>query len=1699
FARQFLSESFTWLDHLIFACVPLGILTAITGAIRVQGPKIARSFIGRARENRAAAEIELMSSTSQEVCEMFNGKGIVRTMGRPTIAQIIIFPDQYDRLKESSDPDETDLSCGIYTLQTAVDIENKTPGVMIYKGKVICNGEKARMPESVDNQNRHSSFDFIGAPNLQLNVSSGQSSRQKKAGELFAAAVVAVVLQLSLLIIAAVTVYHEPTKASIGYDPPPYGFPCFVAGSVLLFIGMGICSFAIESSTVEFMWKRNNKKHDVKIVPDARPTPKSMVGQYPRLIWLQQSQRVNDQAFGAYAILGGSKRYILTSSRQEDVENTPDLVLAEDRKTEAIVKKYTITTWEALTIIGVFAGALGFITQFVGLRGLSWPCSVSQLLAIFVMALVRALIRRRLGKSPLAYPALAKYELDFLATQIVFSDTFREFEKATKENKHLAEDEQPKDVCSRWKVVTAEPNKTDRFPLPGASNATPTEDSTAVAVIKPVRGETSQQLVRVRERLGDLCKWTNSASQVALTLAQSIERFMEAFFPDGGNGAKGSSSSLPSEWTIEASHARPSWTDKVTISVERRQEGREYRWFVEIGKIEALLSLWLASIESEMIKQTDELGDWRRSKVGIGAKLDYCRIIGDNYSDDVLKRDISWWVSEQAVDQANSNPGATLIRGGEKVKLVIGFNGPVQVQAERKKMNREELSIVASAYLPTILAQHIFTSFIWSVARNMPRDCLRQSTADVKVEAGTFTPDALKDTWYSPKLSHARLDGFVKHVETAGLGSRSEILLCIIPALSFNDLLPNERILSLMPREAPRIVGHGWARTASFYHDLLECSFGSEIEEYFALAAVTTTMEFVHLACEPYSKDTIAPDKELDRELRKLVDLLKDKFLNILIKLMPAFDLQKRREDFQDVFRRYQSGSGNIEDGEEELVVVNDEDGNTDVRNADIFGWTALHYAATGSNPTTLMGVLQQARDDPQPIHEWKDRFKRSPIHVAALCGNVESLKAMLDELKKKKVEPSSAIQAGGLDGMTPIHLAVKKGHQKCVDVLLGFHKPYEVDVWGRGPIHLAAITRDLAIAKKLLDNDSKPDQADKFGRTPLAYLSNNDGSLRGGEHQQEMAEAFMGVWKNFDAKDDNGQTVLHHAVEFLNEEKIENLYLKRDNNIDIQDRGGRTTLHAAIINNRTAIAFILVEMGANMYIKDNDGRHALLHAAASDRSDRPIDNASFLWLALEKMKGEINTPDNSKCTPLHAAILADKDYNAVFLLTSGADAGTMDASGNTPLTMACRAGNCLKTIEHIVRHCSSDLPSWDVVDDEGLNPIDFALQNISDSNRIELLLLRPRTSISVRIKAMKTLATRDPGAQASTITNILKSIDDKKLPTSDFEEVMRLLLPALQTNETLLNVWIARLRNPRMERWADMRLPLHLLAQYGQVKTVASLVDKVENPLAVDEDGWTYIDVAEKYGYPALKDELAKVLPNTKSSRPSTYRTPSTFPSPPTGCGVTLSQTCGEHGASTHSCEGTIGNRDTTSPLNYRICLRVKECIPPTATSFYYEVHILTHDEGRYFAIGFSQAEVPNDRYLGFFTGSWGYHADDGDLYFSPPEGVDSSGARLESNHPEKYRAGDVVGCGLNMLTGEGYRTRNGERLDSGLCDTVCFCKSRCWCTLGDVFREHKYKKGKIYPCVGFPVDVAFGIVHVRVVLRPSEAHRFHYLGPYE
>ncbi|KAJ4297914.1 hypothetical protein N0V90_005813 [Kalmusia sp. IMI 367209] len=67
---------------------PLGILTAVVSAIRIRGNASLKAFIGRAQESAGTAELELLSSTSETVGELYNEGGVARVFGRPQILEV---------------------------------------------------------------------------------------------------------------------------------------------------------------------------------------------------------------------------------------------------------------------------------------------------------------------------------------------------------------------------------------------------------------------------------------------------------------------------------------------------------------------------------------------------------------------------------------------------------------------------------------------------------------------------------------------------------------------------------------------------------------------------------------------------------------------------------------------------------------------------------------------------------------------------------------------------------------------------------------------------------------------------------------------------------------------------------------------------------------------------------------------------------------------------------------------------------------------------------------------------------------------------------------------------------------------------------------------------------------------------------------------------------------------------------------------------------------------------------------------------------------------------------------------------------------------------------------------------------------------------------------------------------------------------
>ena len=94
---------------------------------------------------------------------------------------------------------------------------------------------------------------------------------------------------------------------------------------------------------------------------------------------------------------------------------------------------------------------------------------------------------------------------------------------------------------------------------------------------------------------------------------------------------------------------------------------------------------------------------------------------------------------------------------------------------------------------------------------------------------------------------------------------------------------------------------------------------------------------------------------------------------------------------------------------------------------------------------------------------------------------------------------------------------------------------------------------------------------------------------------------------------------------------------------------------------------------------------------------------------------------------------------------------------------------------------------------------------------------------------------------------------------------------------------------------------------------------------------------------------------------------------------------------------------------------------MPSQCGIYYYEVNIIAKGKEGMIGIGFSGATASLEKLPGWEPDSWAYHGDDGKSFCCQPQG---------KPYGPTFTSGDVVGCGVNFMTGCGFFTKNGNFL---------------------------------------------------------------------
>ncbi|PSN68263.1 hypothetical protein BS50DRAFT_665888 [Corynespora cassiicola Philippines] len=334
----------------------------------------------------------------------------------------------------------------------------------------------------------------------------------------------------------------------------------------------------------------------------------------------------------------------------------------------------------------------------------------------------------------------------------------------------------------------------------------------------------------------------------------------------------------PMPWVTKGDQDLEPHIEEIDFNIKARADysDGDFVWDVQSNELDSIFSLWMSSFltepESDM-EDKHNSSDWFMKKAS--STVEYRRILGENpeamYSSypssslrrkskqgldspkqhgvsvtaesgkekalkplqrlntDILTRDLKWWSNDLRPIKS---------RIDEPSLITIGFNGPNE---------GEVISITSNAPRSTIIAQHIFSGFMWAVAHLVQKDSFRHIAVE---DQESFVPVEFDKTWSFPTLRNNHLMSIVRQIAALGLGTMEGIFLCMIPPLSYYGKLPSEEMMELLRKAKELEKQHDWDAATDIYRNILDLNINPRKSERITYFVVVELIEFLFIANE---------------------------------------------------------------------------------------------------------------------------------------------------------------------------------------------------------------------------------------------------------------------------------------------------------------------------------------------------------------------------------------------------------------------------------------------------------------------------------------------------------------------------------------------------------------------------------------------------------------------------------------------------------------------------------------------------------------------------------------------------------------------------------------------------------------------------------------------------------------------------------
>ncbi|KAF2137783.1 uncharacterized protein K452DRAFT_98323 [Aplosporella prunicola CBS 121167] len=1066
--KQYLSECLSLIDIIIFASCPLGILTAVVSAIRVCGTPSLRAFIGRAQEGGGSAEAELCSSTSRDVCELYNNGGIARVFGRPKLLEFVHItkpPDEDFYLPGSETP-----TAGIHASKEYFDKLGEG-NEWIELGSTNASDQENQKPKT--------ELNFAPNPNLSLNV--GIKPRHQ-IWFIFAAAL-GVALQCAVLLWALIARYtlHLLRDGSEDY----YAVPMTIIGTVLLCIGMAFCASLIERSTDERVFQRK---------------PAHGVVEKTSIYWVQPgNQHVGDQVFDSFAYTGNIDRYTTSWKKKNDTK--------------------MVLVWTSVSTTMV-----GFLVQFLGLRACHSSVAVAQLGAILLMSFVRAMLRtERLKKDENLFnhnseqPDLYQgHELDQLALWLG-GDSPKPGNPPCTLNWHVSASHNLHEALQKEYEKGILPTRPDLHTKPATRYFYFRARLGELTGLNPVPAQGSSA-------------WDDhqiAVRQLAKNVAQAVEKTIQILFDE-----RSATPVVLSEerkkatvlfWPLPCMTYSTKEAEDCLVYLSLKRENSnsgvpQNSWRANISEIEAALGLWLWSLKCRMRQRADSKDD-RKTRYEQG----FSRLLSLDQNDEI---DFEFWrrKGDNAIRKSRLTMTSSFRDSSTQGKPIQPPESPSHsgrplfgwhlVPANHTLQGGVDvLEISTTSSLAKACAQDIYSLFLLAaltMVENIGGKTLIESPSLLQV--------------------NGNVSSILETFTTSGLGSTGDAFSCILPALKWRGLLPRvEDAFSHARTEAGRLVkAKEWDKAKKLLLWVITHSTTpnvqsepSELENHIEKDWNEYRLSLLQL-CECYRKASLSIN--FDSIGIEGMSTLLENHINRLDGIGLTMQTSLKAQDLlADALRCYGQVAlayarehsmtgmvgkleGQLRNAQHTSIIPNtglyeavrsrrfatalyhlDDETNSDGP----FPRTTLSYAAEwGWYP-----VVQNLVENGSPVGE-RDTLDRTPLSYAAANGDQNTFSFLLDKDsfpdsadKQKRTALSYAAENNHLvvlemllkdqrvnaeleddEGRTALWWAVRRGHEKAAHVLLQKSRVKSTESSDHGKLlHWAVVHGMQSIAEQII------------------------------------------------------------------------------------------------------------------------------------------------------------------------------------------------------------------------------------------------------------------------------------------------------------------------------------------------------------------------------------------------------------------------------------------------------------------------------------------------------------------------------------------------------------------------------------------------------------------------------------------------------